>query len=155
MSEWVSEIAQSRPILCDPMDCNPPGSSVHGILQARKLEWGALSFSRGSSRPRDQTLVSCITGGFFTFELPGKPINWLEFYIKNFNTKSEKNVCKKRRYLLSKTLKCLYGLKTKKQRQSSPSTEQRKTSKNKNEAQQPKHNQPQERVYLPKTQFSA
>ena len=47
----MSEIAQSRPIHCDPMDCNPPGSSVHGILQARKLEWVAISFSRGSSRP--------------------------------------------------------------------------------------------------------
>ena len=42
--------------LCDPMDCSPPGSSVHGILQARVLEWVAISFSRGSSRPRDWTL---------------------------------------------------------------------------------------------------
>ena len=48
--------------LCDPVDCGPPGSSVHGILQARILEWVAISFSRGSSRPRDQTLVSCISG---------------------------------------------------------------------------------------------
>ena len=43
--------------LCDPMDC-PPGSSVHGISQARILEWAAISFSRGSSQPRDQTCVS-------------------------------------------------------------------------------------------------
>ena len=51
---------------CDPTDCSPPGSSVHGILQARTLEWVAISFSRGSSRPRDRTQVSCIAGGFFT-----------------------------------------------------------------------------------------
>ena len=43
--------------LCDPMDCSPPGSSVHGISQARILEWMAISFSRGSSRPRDGTHV--------------------------------------------------------------------------------------------------
>ena len=48
-----------------PLDCSPPGSSVHGILQARILEWVAIPFFRGSSRPRDQTQVSCIAGGFF------------------------------------------------------------------------------------------
>ena len=48
------------------MDCGPPGCSVRGILQARILEWVASSFPRGSSRPRDQTLVSCIAGRFFT-----------------------------------------------------------------------------------------
>ena len=41
--------------LCDPMDCGPPGSSVHGILQARILEWAAIPFTRGSSLPRGQT----------------------------------------------------------------------------------------------------
>ena len=59
--------------LYDPMDCSPPGSSVHGILQARILEWVATSFSRGPSRPRDQTQVSCIAGRFFTAEPPEKP----------------------------------------------------------------------------------
>ena len=49
---------QSCLTLCDPMDCSPPGSSVHGILQARILEWVARPFSRGSSRPRDWTHVS-------------------------------------------------------------------------------------------------
>ena len=48
------------------MDCSPPGSSVHGILQARLLEWVAISSSRGSSQPRDQTQASQIAGGFFT-----------------------------------------------------------------------------------------
>ena len=47
--------------LCDPIDYNPPGSSVHGISQAKILEWDAISFSRGSSQPRDRTWVSCIT----------------------------------------------------------------------------------------------
>ena len=62
--KW-SEVAQSCPTLCDPVDCSPPGSSIHGILQARILEWVAISFSRGSSWPRDQTQVSCIAGKRF------------------------------------------------------------------------------------------
>ena len=53
--------AQSCLTLCNLMDCSPPGSSVHGIFQARTLEWVAISFSRGSSQLRDQTLVSCIS----------------------------------------------------------------------------------------------
>jgi len=48
------------------MDYSLPGFSVHGILQARILVWTAIPFSRGTSQPRDQTLVSCIAGGFFT-----------------------------------------------------------------------------------------
>ena len=66
-------VAKSCPTLCDPMDCSPPGSSIHGISQARILGWVAIPFSRGSSRPRDRTHVCCITGGFFTTEPPGKP----------------------------------------------------------------------------------
>ena len=58
--------AQSCPPLCDPRDYSPPGSSVHGVLQARLLEWIAISFSSGSSRPSDGSQVSCIAGGFFT-----------------------------------------------------------------------------------------
>ena len=58
--------AQSCPTLSDSMDCSPPGSSVHGILQAKILEWVAIPFSRGSSWPRDQTWVSCIACRFFT-----------------------------------------------------------------------------------------
>ena len=59
--------------LCDLMDCSLPGSSVHGILQARIPEWIAMPFSRESFQPRDQTRVSCIAGRFFTSEPPGKP----------------------------------------------------------------------------------
>ena len=52
---------QSCLTLCNPMDCNPPGSSVYGIFQARILEWVAISYSVGSSQPRDQTHVSCVS----------------------------------------------------------------------------------------------
>ena len=64
-SESESEVAQSCPTLCDPMDCSPPGSAIHGILQASVLEWVAIPFSRGSSQPRDQTQVSRIAGRGF------------------------------------------------------------------------------------------
>ena len=67
---------QSCLTLCDPMDCSLAGSSVHGILQARILEWIAISSSRGSSPPRDQTPVSCvfcIAGRFLTTEPLWKP----------------------------------------------------------------------------------
>ena len=52
-SLWTVLVAWSCPTLCDPMDCSPPGFSVHGILQARILEWIAIPFSRGTSQPRD------------------------------------------------------------------------------------------------------
>ena len=75
-------VAQSCLTLCDPMDCSPPGFSVRGISQARILEWVAISFSRGSSPPRDcidrwsqpkyQTHVSCIGSVFLTTETPQK-----------------------------------------------------------------------------------
>ena len=58
---------------CDPMDCSPPGSSVHGIFQARILEWVATPFSRGSSRPGLEPESPALAGRFFTSELPGKP----------------------------------------------------------------------------------
>ena len=61
-----SEVAQSCPTLCDPMDCTLPGSSIHGIFQARILEWIAISFPRRSSQPRGWTQASCIVGRYFT-----------------------------------------------------------------------------------------
>ena len=69
-------VAQSCLALYNPMDCSPPGSSVHGILQAKKLEWVAMSPSMGSSQHRDQTCISWISftaGRFFTNEPQGKP----------------------------------------------------------------------------------
>ena len=62
----LCSVAQSCPTLYDPMDCSPPGSSVHGILQARILEWVAMLSSRGSSQPRNRTQVSHIAGGLLT-----------------------------------------------------------------------------------------
>ena len=59
-------VPQSHLTLCDPVDCSPPGSSVHGILQARILEWVAMPSSRESRQPRNRTQISCIAGGFFT-----------------------------------------------------------------------------------------
>ena len=63
---------QSCPALCDPMDCSLVGFSVHGILQAKMLEWTAAPSSQGSSWPRDWVHVACIAGRFFSTEL-GKP----------------------------------------------------------------------------------
>ena len=60
------EVAQSCLTLCNPMDCSLPGFSIHGIFQARVLEWVATPFSWGSSQPRDQTRVSCTVGRRFT-----------------------------------------------------------------------------------------
>ena len=77
--------AQSCPTLCDPMDCSPPGSSVHGISQARILEWVAILFCRGSSHSRIEpmSLVSpALEGGFFTTVPPGKQrffCQWVTF----------------------------------------------------------------------------
>ena len=74
---FLSEVASVLLLtLCYPMDCSLPGSPVNGILQARILEWVAISFSRGSSWYRDWTPISsgsCIAGRFFTAE-PGKPL---------------------------------------------------------------------------------
>ena len=72
LRQWILESfieCESHSVVsdsCNHMDCRLPGSSVRGIFQARVLEWVAISFSRGSSWPRDQTQVSCIAGRFFT-----------------------------------------------------------------------------------------
>ena len=63
----------AKSTLCDPTDCSSSDSSVHGILQVRKLEWIAISFFRGFSQPRYRTRVSWTAVGFFTTELSGKP----------------------------------------------------------------------------------
>ena len=86
----ASLTTQSCPTLCDPVDyCSPPGSSVHGISQARILEWAAISSSRGSFQPRDGIHISfdssCVAGGFFTIESPGKlPGSISRFYSVPF-----------------------------------------------------------------------
>ena len=68
----VCLLAQSCLTLCNPMDCSLPAFFVHGILQARILEWVAMSSSKGSSQPRDQTSVSYLASGYFTAKPPGK-----------------------------------------------------------------------------------
>ena len=76
---------QSCPTLRDPMDCSPPASSVHGILQARILQWVTMPFSRGSSRSRDRTCASCncfIVGGLFTAEPLRMPLAYSVHSIK-------------------------------------------------------------------------
>ena len=77
----VCSLAKSCPTLCDYMDCGPPGSSVHEISQTRMLEWVAISFSRGSSRPRDRThisCISCIAAEFFSAVPPGySHLHWI------------------------------------------------------------------------------
>ena len=91
-SESESEIAQSCPILWDPIDCSLPGSSIHRIFQARVLEWVAISFSRGSSRPKEQSRVCYIylywQAGSLPLGPPGKPklIGWTRWNCLPFST---------------------------------------------------------------------
>ena len=78
-----SEVAQSCPTLCDPMDCSLPGSSVRGIFQAIALEWIAISFSRGSSQSRDRTQVSRIVGRRFTIWATGEVLRRAEHHTNS------------------------------------------------------------------------
>ena len=97
--EWsVMLVAQSCPTLCNPMDYNPSVSSVHGIFQARILEWVAISFSRGSSWPRYQTRVSYIAGRLCTIWATREAQIQKEIYhqlvINNMFLKYKKNFIK-------------------------------------------------------------
>ena len=81
-----SEDAQSYPTLSDPMDCSLPGSSIHGIFQARVLEWVAIAFST-SSLTRDQTQVSALGVQSLSHWLPGKSFSYTNsffFFIYQF-----------------------------------------------------------------------
>ena len=83
----AAKLLQSCPTLCDPRDGSPPGSPIPGILQATTLEWVAISFSRGSSRPRDQTWASRVAGRCFTTllsEPPGKVACELSAIVRYF-----------------------------------------------------------------------
>ena len=73
----LSLFSQSFPTVCDPVDCSPPGSFLHGVLQARILEWVAVTSSRASFRSRDRIAIfwsPALAGGFFTTSTPGKPV---------------------------------------------------------------------------------
>ena len=75
--ESESEVSQSCLTLCDPMDCSPPEFSIHELFQARVLEWVAISFSRGSSWPRDQTGSPALWADALLSEPPGEPLTLL------------------------------------------------------------------------------
>ena len=78
LSKLQSEVAQSCPTLCDTMDCHLWGSSVHGIFQARVLEWVSISFSRGSSQPRDRTRSPALQGQMlYHLSYQGSPIEMI------------------------------------------------------------------------------
>ena len=102
--KW-SEVAQSCPILWDPMDCSLSGSSVHGISQERKMDWAPISFSRSSSRSKDRTHVSCISSNWradsLPLEPPGKPLYILIPNINMYITHS---------HMHSHTQKCNFPL---------------------------------------------
>ena len=75
----VCLVTQWCPTLWDFMNCSPPGSFVHGIFQARILEWVAIPFSRGSSQPKDQIQVSFIAGWFFTIRVARETLCPMEY----------------------------------------------------------------------------
>ena len=94
--KW-GEVAQSCLTLCDPMGCSLPGFSVYGIFQARVLEWIAISFSGGPSRPRDWTRVFCIGCRRFTVWATIVDYKYVNFYLVNMQdnilrSKSFKNI---------------------------------------------------------------
>ena len=96
IANWLwkkeSEVTQLCPTPCDPTDCSLPGSSVHGVFQARVLEWVASSFSRGSSRPRDWTQVSHTVGRCFTIWATRKlkcPTLWPHGLYSPWNSPSQ------------------------------------------------------------------
>ena len=78
-------VTQSWTTLCNLLDCSQPGSSVHGILEAKILDWAAIPFSRGSSGPRDQTQVSRTAGRFSTLWAPRKPKGTIAALITDLN----------------------------------------------------------------------
>ena len=85
--------APSCPTLCDSMDCSPPSSSMHGIFQARILDWHVISYSRGHSQPRDQTHVSgisCFSRQILYHAPPRKPISTVESVNKSGYNKIDK-----------------------------------------------------------------
>ena len=109
-------VTQSCLTLCDPMDCSPPGSSVHGILQARILECIAIPFSRGSSQPRDRTQVSCIAGRLYLMSHQGSQfISYLYSDIvkfKKFLTFDNFRLIKAVEFLSSNKQKKTFRIKT-------------------------------------------
>ena len=105
-------VTQLCPTLCDPMDCSSPGSSVHGILQARILESVAISFSRGSSQSRDWNWVSCIAGRFYRWSHQRRPFLFFLFKLINlpFNSSCIWTVHFKNLFYFSSFFYFIYGV---------------------------------------------
>ena len=103
-----SEVAQSCLTLCNLMDCSLPGSSVHGIFQSRVLEWVAISFSRGSSQPRDQTRVSHTAGRRFTIRATREPLKGGKGITKSLKSWLKQNKSKRDKTFSAKYLYILY-----------------------------------------------
>ena len=82
-TESESEVAQLCPSFCNPVDCSPPGSSIHGILQARILEWVAISFSRESSQPGIEPTSPAMQADALTSEPPGMSLPLPKYEIKS------------------------------------------------------------------------
>ena len=103
LRQWKS----SHSVLPDPFhptDCGPPGSSVHGMLQARILEWDAIAFSRGSSQPRDQTQVSLTAGTFFTVWATREVMEyweWSQIVLISRKVKIKVEIKESMKYMLS------------------------------------------------------
>ena len=90
----MSEVAQSCPTLCDPMDCSPPGSSIHGIFQARILKWVVISFSRRSSGPRDWTPVSHIVSQFSLSVVSNSATPWIAAHQASLSITNSRSLLK-------------------------------------------------------------
>ena len=103
----LAKLLQSCLTLCDPMDCSPPGSSIRGILQARKLEWVAMPSSRGSSRPRDQTQVSYFSCTGRQFLYP-RSLHISIFFLKFVSIIVYYRILNVVPYVYSRTLSVLY-----------------------------------------------
>ena len=101
--------------LCDPVDCSLPGS-IHEIFQARILEWVAVFFSRGSSRPRDRTWVSCIAGRHFTVWAnpckDEKKKKWKRYIIQSSHGQRKSQIWKSQRCLVKENSRNDYRAQT-------------------------------------------
>ena len=86
-------VTQLCPTLCDPMDCSPPGSSVHGISHTRIWEWVAIPFSKGSSQPSEWTWVSCIAGRFFTIKATVRNLDGSAGKQSAWSTENMRDMC--------------------------------------------------------------
>ena len=109
---WICVlVCQSCLTLCNPMDCSLPGSSVHGISQAKILEWIDFSFSRGPSQHRYRTCVSCTAGRFFTTKPPRKQYTY-GWFMLSFDKKQKKNSVKQLSFNWKKKKKSWWDLST-------------------------------------------